>query len=68
MSGRQRRPYTRLQRTGHICAGRDSLLQLRQKNCAVSVSGQTHSVYTSDGTDTCVGTAKVSRADIGFDA
>ena len=57
----------RLLLLGHICAGRDSLLQLRQKNCAVSISGQTHSVYTSDGKDTCVGTAKVSRADIGFD-
>lgn len=55
----------RLLLLGHICTGRDSLLQLRQKNCALSISGQTHSV-TSDGTDTCVGTAKVSRADIGF--
>jgi uncharacterized surface protein with fasciclin (FAS1) repeats len=38
---------------GHICTGAAALADLKNKNCAVAVAGQTHAVYDEEG-HTCV--------------
>ena len=45
---------------GHMCSGASSLNDLKQKNCAVAVAGQTHAVY-EEGGHTCA-SARTSHA------
>ena len=51
---------------GHMCSGSSSLSDLKTKNCAVAVAGQTHAVY-EEGEHIYVGTGRFGRTDIFFD-
>ena len=51
---------------GHMCAGVSTLQDLRSKNCACAVAGQTHAVY-DEGGHTRVGTSRFGRTDLVFD-
>lgn len=51
---------------GHMCAGVSTLQDLRSKNCACAVAGQTHAVY-DEGGHTRVGTGRFGRTDLVFD-
>ena len=51
---------------GHICSGTSSLAEVRAKNCAVAVAGQTHACYLEEG-HLHVGTSRLGRTDIAFD-
>jgi uncharacterized surface protein with fasciclin (FAS1) repeats len=51
---------------GHMCAGVSTLHDLRSKNCACAVAGQTHAVY-DEGGHTRVGTGRFGRTDLVFD-
>ena len=49
----------------HICPETFTLNDLQTKNCAVTISGQTHALYIDNGS-IHVGTAQISRQDIHF--
>lgn len=51
---------------GHICSGTSTLADVRAKNCAVAVAGQTHACYVDEGY-TYVGTGRLARTDVAFD-
>ena len=51
---------------GHLCSGTCTLADVRAKNCAVAVAGQTHACYVEEGY-THVGTSRLGRTDIAFE-
>ena len=51
---------------GHICSGTSTMADVRAKNCAVAVAGQTHACYNEEGY-TYVGTSRLGRTDIAFE-
>ena len=51
---------------GHICSGTSSLAEVRAKNCAVAVAGQTHACYLEEG-HVHIGTGRLGRTDITFE-
>ena len=46
-----------------MCSGTSTLADIRAKNCAVAVAGQTHAVYLEEG-EIHVGTGKLGRTEL----
>jgi uncharacterized surface protein with fasciclin (FAS1) repeats len=52
---------------GHLCSGVASVSDIRAKNCAVALAGQTHAAGAEGGA-LFVGTARLCRTDVRFDS